>query len=274
MALNIQKLTNRLQQFDAGQKGVEFAKLLWKPKEGQTTIRIVPYRPNGVEQDSPFMELKFYYGLGGGNYLAPSTYGKPDPVQEIIEKLRSSGIQEEKTIADQLNATSRTYVPVIVRGEESQGVRFWGFGVTVYKQLLELMTNAKWGDITSWSEGNDLDIKFVKEGKKKNAQGKAFPETSITPDPRKTPVCSPSDKVLLEKIKTQTDINKVFPLKSYDELSAIVEKWLNPEVDGQEPSAATVNAAAAAADAPAPISPVSVSTEQVEEDFTKFFAKP
>ena len=273
MALNIAKLTSRLQQYETGQKGVEFAKLLWKPKEGQTTIRIVPYRPNGVEQDTPFMELKFYYGLGGGNHLAPSTYGKADPVQEIIEKLRSSGIQEEKAIADQLNASLRTYVPVIVRGEESQGVRFWGFGTTVHKQLLELMTNAKWGDITSLVEGNDLDVKFVKEGKKKNAQGKAFPETSITPDPRKTPVCAPSDKVLLEKVKNQTDINKVFPLKSYDELNAIVQKWLNPEAEGQEPAADVASAAAAAADAPSSVaSPV--STEQVEDDFTKFFAKP
>lgn len=275
MALNVDKLRNKLKSFDSNQKTLEFSKLLWKPKEGESTIRIVPYRPNGVEQDSPFIELKFYYGLGGGNYLAPITYGKPDPIQEVIETLRSSGSQEEKTIADKLNATSRTYVPIIVRGEEDQGVRFWGFGVTVYKQLLELMTNSKWGDITSLSEGNDLDIKFTKEGKKKNAQGKSFPETSLTPDPRKSQVCAPSNKALMEGIRTQLDINKVFPLKSYDELKAIVEKWLNPE-DDQNPSVADQEAAAttAAASQSETATATPATTEAaVEADFDAFFAK-
>ena len=30
----------------------------------------------------------------------------------------------------------RTYVPVLVRGKESEGVKFWGFGKLVYQELL------------------------------------------------------------------------------------------------------------------------------------------
>ena len=30
----------------------------------------------------------------------------------------------------------RTFVPVVVRGEEGEGVRFWGFGKTVYQEIL------------------------------------------------------------------------------------------------------------------------------------------
>ena len=30
----------------------------------------------------------------------------------------------------------RTFVPIIVRGQEGDGVRFWGFGKTVYQEIL------------------------------------------------------------------------------------------------------------------------------------------
>jgi hypothetical protein len=257
MPVNIQKLADRLRQFEEGAKASEFAKLLWKPKEGLQTVRIVPYK---FSPDQPFIELKFYYKLGGNNYLAPCTFGKPDPILEIIEALRASGSNEEKEIAAKLAPVTRTYAPVLVRGEEDQGVKFWGFGVQVYKQLLKLMTNVKWGDITSWTEGNDLDVEFHKESKKKNAKGQSFPETIITPCPQKTPVVDPTRRDLMEKLKEQTDILTIFPLKSYDELKAAVEKWLNPEAD--DDSAATQQAATQAAPAAAAPAPAAAPVAQ------------
>lgn len=262
MPVNVQKLAARLKEFEDGQKANELSKLLWKPKEGLQTIRIVPYKFN---PDSPFIELKFYYNLGGKHYLAPCTFGKPDPILEVIEALRSSGSNEEKEIAAKLTPTARTYAPVLVRGEEDMGVRFWGFGVTVYKQLLKLMTNAKWGDITSWTEGNDIDVEFHKESKKKNAKGQSFPETTITPCPQKTPVVDPTRRDLMEKLKDQNDILQIFPLKSYDELKEAVEKWLHPEdADAEaaelEQQAEAHLAAQAAATTVAPAATVQVAT--------------
>ena len=180
MPVNVAKLAERLKQFEDGAKASEFAKLLWKPKEGVQTVRIVPYKFN---PENPFIELKFYYKLGGNNYLAPCTFGKPDPILETIEALRASGSNEEKEIAAKLAPVTRTYAPIIVRGEEDQGVRFWGFGVQVYKQLLKLMTNAKYGDITALPDGRDIEVEFHKESKKKGKDGKSFPETTILADP-------------------------------------------------------------------------------------------
>lgn len=226
MPVNVAKLAERLKQFEEGAKASEFAKLLWKPKEGTQTVRIVPYKFN---PENPFIELKFYYKLGGNNYLAPCTFGKPDPILETIEALRASGSNEEKEIAAKLAPVTRTYAPIIVRGEEDQGVRFWGFGVQVYKQLLKLMTNAKYGDITSWTDGRDIEVEFHKESKKKGKDGKSFPETTILADPNVSPVVDPKRRDYMEKLKDQTDILTIFPLKSYDELKAAVEKWLNPD---------------------------------------------
>ncbi len=286
--LNVQKLAQRLKEFEDGAKASEFAKLLWKPKEGKQMVRIVPYKYN---PESPFIELKFYYKLGGNNYLAPCTFGKPDPILETIEALRASGSNEEKEIAAKLAPVTRTYAPIIVRGEEEQGVRFWGFGVQVYKQLLKIMTNAKYGDITSWAEGRDIEVEFHKESAKKNKDGKSFPETTILADPGVTPVVDPTRRDLMEKVKNQTDILTVFPLKSYDELKAAVEKWLNPEEANEAPKdqklaappptdapAATPTAAPAPTSAPAPTTatptPTAATTGNsaaLADEFEKFF---
>lgn len=281
MAVNVSKLAERLKQFEDGAKASEFAKLLWKPKEGTQTVRIVPYK---FCPDNPFIELKFYYKLGGNNYLAPCTFGKPDPIMETIEDLRAGGSNEEKEIAAKLAPVTRTYAPIIVRGEEDQGVRFWGFGVQVYKQLLKLMTNAKYGDITSWTDGRDIEVEFHKESKKKGKDGKSFPETNILADPSTSPVVDPNRRDLLEKLKDQTDILTIFPLKSYDELKAAVEKWLNPDdaeaaADAQ-PDATTLaeahakaKASAAATTPDATSATATSSNPNLAAEFESFFAK-
>ena len=274
MAINVNKLAERLKQFEDGQKSSEFAKLLWKPKEGTQTVRIVPYKFN---PDSPFIELKFYYNLGGNHYLAPCTFGKPDPILEVIESLRNGGSNEEKEIAAKLNPTSRTYAPIIVRGLEHEGVKFWGFGVTVYKQLLKLMTNPKYGDITSWSEGRDIEVEFHKESKKKDIKtGKSFPETTILCDPGVSPVVEPTRRDLMEKLKDQTDILTIFPLKSYDELKDAVERWLHPEDSTEsDGDVAAETATSSPATAPAAVSPTAASPtpsgEKLADEFEKFF---
>jgi hypothetical protein len=289
MPVNVAKLAERLKQFEESAKSSEFAKLLWKPKEGTQTVRIVSYKFN---PENPFIELKFYYKLGGNNYLAPCTFGKPDPILETIDALRASGSNEEKEIAAKLAPVTRTYAPIIVRGEEDQGVRFWGFGVQVYKQLLKLMTNAKYGDITSWTDGRDIEVEFHKESKKKGKDGKSFPETTILADPGTSPVVDPTRRDLMEKLKEQTDILTIFPLKSYDELKEAVEKWLNPddaeaaaEAEAAAPpattSAPTTTAAPAASSTPAaqPAAPVTQATTatatpsnaNLANEFEKFF---
>jgi len=279
--INVQKLADRLRQFEDGQKASEFSKLLWKPKEGTQQVRIVPYKFN---PESPFIELQFYYNLANKHYLAPCTFGKPDPIQEVIETLRASGSNEEKEIAKKLQPTPRTYVPIIVRGEESLGVRYWGFGVQVYKQLLKLMTNPNWGDITSYTEGHDIEIEFHKKSAKKNVKtGESFPETIITPIPTKTPVVDPTRRDLMEKVKEQTEILQIFPLKSYDELKEAVQKWLNPtdEADPEPtaddappaPVSASQTASPAAATPPTQAQTAATPTTggNLANEFEKFF---
>lgn len=226
MPIDVQKLAKRLQTFQEEEKQSEASKHVWKPKEGLQTVRIVPYK---FDPSSPFIELQFYYKIAGKNYLAPCNFGKPDPILEFVETLRSSGVQAQRELAKKLEPKPRTYAPIIVRGEEDQGVKFWGFGVTVYKQLLKLITDPEWGDITSLTEGNDIRVEFHKVSKKKGKDGQSFPETSITALPRKTPVVDPTKADLVQKVKDQVDILTLWTLPEYAELKAAMDKFLNPE---------------------------------------------
>ena len=53
----------------------------------------------------------------------------------------------------------RTLQSVIVRGKESEGVKFWGFGKTVYQELLGVIADPDYGDITDFfTNGRDIGI--------------------------------------------------------------------------------------------------------------------
>ncbi len=97
---------------------------LWKPQPGRSQIRIVPYKYN---PDSPFIELFFHYDLGGKSYLSPISFGRPDPIEEFAQKLKTSGNKEDYRLGKKVEAKMRTFTPVIVRGEENEGVKYWGF---------------------------------------------------------------------------------------------------------------------------------------------------
>ena len=124
MALDLDAIRKRLSGLQ-NQTGKQ--NNLWKPEPGKQTIRIVPYQFN---KDNPFIELFFHYGLNGKTFLSPVTHGEPDPVVEFAEKLKATGNRDDWQMSRKLEPKMRTYVPVIVRGQESEGVKFWGFGKT------------------------------------------------------------------------------------------------------------------------------------------------
>ena len=150
----------------------------WKPEDGEQRVRIVPYKYN---KNNPFVELKFYYYRQANGttktFLSPSINGNPDPVLEFCEKLRATGTKENWILSKGYEPKLRTYVPVIVRGEEDKGVRYWGFGKQVYESILEKMAHEDIGDVTDLVEGNDLIVTFTK----KPPSGKKYPETKIDP---------------------------------------------------------------------------------------------
>ena len=209
---------------------------LWKPQPGKQVIRILPYKHN---KDNPFIELFFHFGLNNKTYLSPITFGRPDPIEEFAQKLKTSGNREEYQMARKLESKMRTFAPIIVRGEETQGVRFWGFGKTVYQELLSVIADPDYGDITDPVNGRDVSVEF----KTAEETGKSFPSTSIRVKPNQTPITE--DKAQLEAmLDNQKDITELYNELSYDELTGVLNEWLNPsesdEEEKTEPVSATI----------------------------------
>jgi hypothetical protein len=235
MALNIKEIKARLNSLNnTNQK----SNLIWKPIPGKQEVRIVPYKFN---PSNPFIELKFHYGLNGKTYLSPDSFGRPDPIVEFSARLKKSGDKEEWKLARKLEPKMRTFAPVLVRGAEQEGVKFWGFGKQVYQELLSIMSDPDYGDITDLANGRDIVVEF----KTAEETGKQFPETSIRVKPNTKPAVDPTDKDLLGKIANQTKFLDLFPELSYDELKSVMDAWLHPE-DGEANADPDIIAAATA----------------------------
>ena len=199
---------------------------LWKPQPGKTQIRIVPYEFN---KDNPFIELFFHYNLNNRSYLSPISFGRPDPIEEFAQKLKASGNKEDYQLSKKLEAKMRTFAPVIVRGEESQGVKFWGFGKTVYQELLSIIADPDYGDITDPVNGRDVSVEFISA----EESGASFPKTNIRVKPNQTPISD--EPSVLEKVKTsQKDITEIYQEQSYEDLTNVLNEWLNPSEDSTE----------------------------------------
>ncbi len=231
MALDISKLKSRLNSLsNTNQK----SNLIWKPKPGKQVVRIVPYK---YEPDNPFIELKFHYNINNKTYLSPDSFGRPDPIVEFSNRLKKTGSKEDWQMGRKMEPKMRTFAPVIVRGEEGEGVKFWGFGKQVYQELLSIISDPDFGDITDLTGGRDIVVEF------KTAEGGAsFPETSIRVKPNVSVAIDPKNAQLLDALKSQVNILDLFPEFSYEELKEVMDKWLNPDTESAETVVPTTSA--------------------------------
>jgi hypothetical protein len=121
MAIDLEAIRKRVAQLSGNYKNSSIQ--LWKPGVGEYKIRGLAWK--NAPEGSPIIEKWFYYLGNGPGILTPNQFGKPDPIQDLIRKLYSSGKPEDKTLAKKLLPKMRAYLPIIVRGEEAKGVQVW-----------------------------------------------------------------------------------------------------------------------------------------------------
>jgi hypothetical protein len=230
MAINLDAIRGRLNKLQSTtSKTVE----QWKPTPGKHQIRLVPYKFN---KENPFIELLFHYGINNKTYLSPSSFGRPDPIVEFAEKLKRMGDKEDWKAAKKMEPKLRTFVPVLVRGEEGDGVRFWGFGKTVYQEILGYIADPDYGDITDPNEGRDIVVEIVSA----EDSGTSYPVTTIRVKPKESPLTD--TKELTDKfLNEQKNITELYSELSYVELKSVLEGWLNPSA-GEDDSVESTSA--------------------------------
>jgi len=222
MAIDFDAIRKKLDRLSGNSKN---RSLTWRPTEGEEhTVRLLSFPDNDGQ---PFRELWFYYNIGKERgLLSPHQFGNPDPIQELINKLREDGSKESYELAKKLYPKMRTYAPVIVRGEEDRGVQIWGFGKMVYQGLLGLMLDEDYGDITDPTEGRDIKVVCSKQ------PGKKWAMTEVRPRGKQSPLSADATQAT-EWISSIPNLDDIYDCKSYDELSKIVNDWLS---EGDEES--------------------------------------
>ena len=103
----------------------------------------------------------------------------------------------------------------------------WGFGKLVYQKLLGIMLDEDYGDITDPKSGRDIKVICSKP------PGQQWAKTEILPRGRSTKL-SDDTKQAKEWMTNIPDVKGIFKTKSYDELSKIVNDWLNGDNEDDE----------------------------------------
>jgi hypothetical protein len=209
-----------LKRFSSLQNNTKKSDSIFKPANGKSQVRIVPYKFN---KDIPFIELYFHYNINNKTYLSPMSFGRPDPIVEFAEKLKRTGDTDDWKAGKKMEPKLRTFVPVIVRGKESEGVKFWGFGKTVYQDILGYIADPDYGDITDPNTGRDIVLE-VMSAEESNA---SYPTTTIRVKPA-TSKLSDSPETIQQLLDGQKEITELYQELSYAELKSVLENWLNP----------------------------------------------
>ena len=192
----------------------------WRPQDGEQTIRIVP-----TADGDPFKDFWFHYNVGNNpGFLSPKkNFGEDDPLNDFVRKLFNEGTEDSIKMAKSLMARQRFFSPVLVRGEEDRGVRIWGYGKTVYEQLLNLVLNTEYGDITDTETGTDLVLHYGKP------PGASFPQTKLTPRRRSSVLCDEAvggDDRCAELLESIPEFDTLFERKAPAEVGALLDAYL------------------------------------------------
>ncbi|MBT7349976.1 hypothetical protein HN803_04230 [candidate division WWE3 bacterium] len=221
MAINLDKINAALDRLDPekrSQTGNSNNDDVVKLPEGQTTLRLVPYK---YDEEMPFREFHFHYGVAGKTFLCPSRMKQePCEICELATKMwRTYESTQDETYKDafkKLVATLRVFIPVVVRGEEDKGVRWWGVNPrSTYKEILTAIKNAAQQgiDILDPESGRDLVVTVEKGWNDylipKSVQP-AFADSKL----------AKTKKAQDELLETVTNIDEKYTYRANEEMSA------------------------------------------------------
>lgn len=200
---------------------------LWKPGKGTTNVRVVPYINNA---DDPFEELWWHWNVGNRGYLClKKNKGEDCPICNMASEMWNSEEDEDKEIAKKMFSNIRFYAPIIVRGEEEEGVKWWGLSQTLYDQLTSEILLDQVGDYTDIETGRDIAVTF----KDKTQTGTDFGKVTVDVSFNTSPLSD--DPEIVEKIlKDQPSLSDIYPYTEAKDLTEALRKWLFPEDDEDE----------------------------------------
>ena len=218
---SIKAKLSALQTQNSRPSGEARKNVFWKPAVGKQTIRIVP---SAYNKSNPFSELYFHYGIDKNPIISPTNWGEKDPIVEFAKQLRTSKDKESWRLARKLDPKMRVFVPIIVRGEEADGVKLWGFGKEIYMELLSMVEDEDIGDYTDIISGRDLNLTTVGA----ETTGTGFNKTTVRARAKESTLTD-DDTLLRTILNDQPEPLKAFSRMPFDDMKSVLQKWLAPD---------------------------------------------
>jgi hypothetical protein len=217
-SIDLERVKNKLaamKKFSEGGAGVS---RLWKPaKDKPNVVRILNY-PHGQD---PFVELWFHYNIGEGqSILCPKlNSSRSCPICDFANELKQSGSKEDAEMAKTLWPKQRIYAVVVDRADPTMTPKFWGFGKTVYNNLLSKLLSEDYGSYMDPVSGLDLEVKV------ENVAGKQFPDTKLEFRRRESKLAD--DKKTKEVLANIIPIDQVFKPATLGDIKERLNKWIS-----------------------------------------------
>jgi len=141
----------------------------WKPKDGDNLIRIMP--PWSEDVDTFFVQGGSHFNVGPQGKIFSCPQQADNSAEcflcDLVERL-DAGDEADREEAKDLKVRRSWMVNVVDLKDPDAGVRVWAAGVKAFKQLLEYIEDADYGDVTDPNEG--YDVKVTKSGKGMNTE--------------------------------------------------------------------------------------------------------
>ena len=228
MAINIEAMKAKLEASKNGASAMQSnskKSTMWKPEAGDQFVRVLP-----TADGDPFREFHFHYGLGKnpGIYCSKKNDNGDCPICDFASKLWRDGVANDDTTlkneAKKLFARKRYYSPVLVRGQEADGVRIWSYGKTSYESLLSYILDPDYGDITDPKTGTDIKLTYSVPG----TPG-SFPKTTLQPRRKPSVLCDDAVANCNELLESVPVIDNLFERKTKVEVQALLDEYLSSD---------------------------------------------
>ena len=235
MAINLDAMRAKLNASKNGGKPNGKNSTMWRPKAGDQMVRILP-----TADGDPFREFHFHYNVGKnpGIYCNKRNDGGECAICDFASKLWRDGVENDdstlKNEAKKLFARKRYYSPVLVRGNEADGVKIWAYGKTAYETLLGYVLDPDYGDITDPETGTDIKLTYSIPG----TPG-SFPKTTLQPRRRPSVLCDDAIADCQDLIDSVPDIDGLFDRKTPEQIQEILDGYLSSDGSAEASSSET-----------------------------------
>lgn len=193
--INLEKMKKKLESSLTNGKSDKKDDVFFKPEEGDQDVRFLP-----SDDGDPFKEYYFHYGLGESFLCPKRNFQEPCAVCDYASSLWRDGTDESKKQAKALFARQRFFTNVVKRNQDGTfvGPKPYGYGKTTYEQLIQIVLDPDYGDVTDPETGRDFRLNY----KKPENKG-AYPKTTLTAKPKQTPLTKVKKEIkdILDKAK-------------------------------------------------------------------------